>query len=92
MEEAIKRSKFSHAQIAFVLKQAEEGTTIGEVCRKTGISEATFYAWRKKYAGLMPSEMQRLRQPEDENAKLKRLVADLPLDKAMLQDVVSRKL
>jgi putative transposase len=92
MKEAIKRSKFSQAQIAFVLKQAEEGTTIGEVCRKTGISEATFYAWRKKYAGLMPSEMQRLKQPEDENAKLKRLVADLSLDKAMLQDVVSRKL
>ena len=92
MEEAIKRSKFSQAQIAFVLKQAEEGTTIGEVCRKTGISEATFYSWRKKYAGLMPSEMQRLRQPEDENAKLKRLVADLSLDKATLQDVVSRKL
>jgi putative transposase len=75
-----------------VLKQAEEGTTIGEVCRKTGISEATFYSWRKKYAGLMPSEMRRLRQLEDENAKLKRLVADLSLDKATLQDVVSRKL
>ncbi len=56
----MKRSKFSKAQIAFVLKQAEEGTTIGEVCRKTGTSEATFYAWRKKYAGLMPSEMRRL--------------------------------
>ncbi len=75
-----------------MLKQAEEGTTIGEVCRKTGISEATFYAWRKRYAGLMPSEMRRLRQLEDENAKLKRLVVDLSLDKAMLQDVVSRKL
>ena len=73
-----------------MLKQAEESTTIGEVCRKTGISEATFYAWRKKYAGLMPSEMRRLRQLEDENAKLKRLVADLSFDKAMLQDVVSR--
>ena len=56
------------------------------------ISEATFYTWRKKYAGLMPSEMLRLRQLEEENAKLKRLVADLSLDKAMLQDVVSRKL
>jgi putative transposase len=75
-----------------VLKQAEDGTTIGQVCRKTGISEATFYAWRKKYAGLMPSEMRRLRQLEQENAELKRLVADLSLDKAMLQDVVSRKL
>ena len=88
----MKRPKYSEAQIAFVLKQAEDGTTIGEVCRKTGISEATFYAWRKKYAGLMPSEMRRLRQIEEENGKLKRLVADLSLDKAMLQDVVSRKL
>ncbi len=88
----MKRTRFSEAQIAFVLKQAEDGTPIGEVCRKTGISEATFYAWRKKYAGLMPSEMKRLRQLEEENAKLKRLVADLSLDKAMLQDVVSRKL
>lgn len=88
----MKGSKYSEAQIAFVLKQAEDGTTIGEVCRKTGISEAPFYAWRKKYAGLMPSEMRRLRQLEEENGKLKRLVADLSLDKAMLQDVVSRKL
>lgn len=88
----MKRSKFWEAQIAFVLKQAKDGTSVGEVCRKTGISEATFYAWRKKYAGLMPSEMRRLRQLEEENAKLKRLVADLSLDKAMLQDVVSRKL
>jgi putative transposase len=67
-EEAMKRSKFSEAHIAVVLKQAEEGKTIGEVRRKTGISEATFYAWRRKYAGLMPSEMRRLRQLEDENA------------------------
>jgi|TARA_B110001454_G_scaffold179843_1_gene173216 putative transposase len=88
----MKRSKFSEAQIAFVLKQVDDGTSVGEVCRKAGISEATFYNWRKKYAGLMPSEMRRLRQLEDENAKLKRLVADLSLDKAMLQDVVSRKL
>ncbi len=88
----MERSKFSEAQIAFVLKPAEDGTGIGEVCRKTGISEATFYAWGKKYAGLMPSEMRRLRQLEEENAKLKRVVADLSLDKAMLQDVVSRKL
>jgi putative transposase len=88
----MKRSKFSEAQIAFILKQAEDGTSIGEVCRKAGIGEATFYNWRKKYAGLLPSEMKRLRQLEEENAKLKRLVADLSLDKAMLQDVVSRKL
>lgn len=62
-----------------------------EVCRKAGISDATFYNWRKKYAGLMPSEMKRLRQLEEENAKLKRIVADLSLDKAMLQDVLAKK-
>ena len=86
------RSFGSEAQIAFVLKQAEDGTPIGEVCRKAGISDATFYNWRKKYAGLMPSEMKRLRQLEEENTKLKRIVADLSLDKAMLQDVLSKKL
>jgi putative transposase len=85
-----KASKFTEAQIAFVLRQAEEGTSIAEVCRKAGISDATFYNWRKKYAGLMPSEMKRLRQLEEENAKLKRIVADLSLDKAMLQDVLSK--
>ena len=88
----MKKSKFTEAQIAFILRQAEEGTTVGEVCRKAGISEATFYNWRNKYAGLMPSEMKRLRQLEEENGKLKRIVADLSLDKAMLQDVISRKL
>lgn len=88
----MKTSKFSEAQIAFVLRQAEEATPIGEVCRKAGISEATFYSWRKKYAGLMPSEMKRLKQLEEENGKLKKLVADLSLDRAMLQDVLSKKL
>jgi len=73
-----------------VLKQAEDGTSVGEVCRKTGISGATFYAYRKKYAGLMPSEMLRLRQLEDENAKLKGPVADLSLEKAMLQQVAGQ--
>ncbi len=88
----MKASKFSEAQIAFVLKQAEDGTAVGEVCRKAGIAEATFYNWRKRYAGLMPSEVKRLRQLEEENGKLKRLVADLSLDKAMLQDVLAKKL
>ena len=88
----MKASKFSEAQIAFVLKQAEEGAAVADVCRKAGISDATFYNWRKRYAGLMPSEVRRLRQLEEENAKLKRLVADLSLDKAMLQDVLSKKL
>ena len=88
----MKRSKFTEAQIAFVLRQAEEGTKVEEVCRKAGISEATFYNWHKKYGGLMPSEMKRLRQLEEENARLKRIVADLSLDKEMLQDVIKRKL
>ena len=92
MESFMKRSKFTEAQIAFVLKQAEDGTPVAEVCRKAGIAEATFYNWRKRYAGLMPSEVRRLRQLEEENAKLKRIVADLSLDKAMLQDVLSKKL
>ena len=88
----MKASKFSEAQVAYVLRQAEEGTAIGEVCRSAGISEATFYNWRKKYGGLLPSEMKRLKQLEEENSKLKKLVADLSLDKAMLQDVIARKL
>ena len=88
----MKTSKFTEAQVAFGLKQAEDGTPIGEVCRKAGIAEATFYNWRKRYAGLLPSEMKQLRQLEEENAKLKRLVADLSLDKAMLQDVLTKKL
>jgi len=75
------------------LKQAEDGAPIAEVFRKAGISDATFYNWRKKYTGLMPSEMRRLRQLEEENGnKLKRIVADLSLDNAMLQDVLSKKL
>ena len=86
------RSRQPSGKIAFVLKQAEDGSAVAEVCRKAGISEATFYNWRKKYAGLMPSEMKRLRQLEEENTKLKRIVADLSLDKAMLQDVLTKKL
>jgi putative transposase len=88
----MKASRFSEAQIAFVLKQAEDGAAVAEVCRKAGISQATYFNWKKKYAGLMPSEMKRPRQLEEENAKLKRIVADLSLDKAMLQDVLSKKL
>lgn len=88
----MRRSKFTDAQIAFVLRQAEEGTAVEEVCRKSGISTATFYTWKKKYGGLMPSEMKRLKQLEEENARLKRIVADLSLDKEMLQDVIKRKL
>ena len=88
----MKTSRFSEQQIAFVLRQAEEGTAVTEVCRKAGISEATYYVWRKKFGGLMPSEMKRLKQLEEENGKLKRIVADLALDKEMLQDVIKRML
>lgn len=88
----MKKTRFSEAQIAFILKQAEDGAAVGEVCRKAGISQATFYNWRNKYAGLMPSEMKRLRQLEEENGRLKKIVADLSLDKEMLQDVIRRKL
>jgi putative transposase len=88
----MKKSNFTESQIVFILKQAEDGTAISEVCRKAGISDATFYNWRKKYSGLLPSEMRRLCQLEEENSKLKRIVADLSLDKAMLQDVLSKKL
>ncbi len=88
----MKRSKFTDSQIAFILRQAEEGTPVEEVCRKAGISQQTYYRWRKKYGGLMPSEMKRLKQLEEENANLKKLVADLSLDRAMLQDVIKRKL
>ena len=88
----MKRSKFSEQQIAFILRQAEEGTPVEEVCRKAGVSQQTYYRWRKKYGGLMPSEMRRLKQLEEENQRLKRLVADLSLDKEMLQEVVRKKL
>ena len=87
----MKRSRFTEQQIAFALKQQELGVAVEEICRKLGISDATFYNWKKKYSGLGPSELRRLKQLEEENTKLKRLVADLSLDKAMLQDVVKRK-
>jgi len=74
------------------LHQAETGTGVEEVCRKIGISQATFYAWKKKYGGMEVSELRRLRQLEEENRKLKQLVADLSLDKIMLQDVLKKKL
>ncbi len=80
----MKRSQFTEQQIAFALKQAELGTPVDEVCRKLGISDGTFYNWKKKYGGLGPSELRRLRQLEEENTKLKKLVADLSLDKIML--------
>jgi len=86
----MKKSKFTESQIVFALQQAESGVTVAEVCRKLGISEATFYSWKKKYGGLNPVELRRLRQLEEENAQLKRIVADLTLDKQMLQDVLKK--
>lgn len=88
----MKKTKFTEEQIAFVLKQAELGTPVEEVCRKIGISEQTFYRWKNKYGGMLPSDVKKLKQLEEENRKLKQLVADLSLDKVMLQDVLSKKL
>lgn len=88
----MKKKRFTEPQIAFILKQAETGVAVGEVCRKAGISEQTFYRWKQKYGGMLPSEMKRYKQMEEENARLKRLVADLSLDKEMLQEVLRKKL
>jgi len=88
----MKRSKFTEGQIVFALKQAETGISVPEVCRKLGVSEATFYNWKKKYGGLGAVELRRLRQLEEENSRLKAIVADLTLDKQMLQDVLKKKL
>ena len=88
----MKRSKFTEEQIAFALHQADTGTSVEEVCRKIGISQATFYAWKKKYAGVGVAELRRMRQLEQENHKLRQLVADLSLDKVMLKDVLRKKL
>ncbi len=86
----MKRSKFTEAQIVFALRQADSGVKIEEVCRKLGISEATFHNWKKKYGGLGMAELRKLKQLEEENQRLKQLVADLSLDKQMLQDVVKK--
>jgi putative transposase len=86
----MKKTKFIEAQIVFAIKQSETGTAIKEVCRKMGISEATFYNWKKKYGGLGVTELRRLKQLEEENSKLKQIVADLSLDKQMLQDVLKK--
>src|SRR4030081_258752 len=86
----MKRSKFTESQIVFALKQAETGVAGAEGWRKRGISEATFYNGKKKYGGLGPDELRRLRQLEEENSRLKQIVADLTLDKQMLQDVLKK--
>jgi putative transposase len=84
--------KFTEEQIAYALKQAEHGTPVSEVIRKMGISEQTFYRWKKKYGGLGMNELRRLKQLEEENRRLKQMIADLSLDKHMLQEVLSKKL
>ena len=86
------KKRYTEQQIAFALKQSETGTPISEITRKMGISEVTFYRWRKQYSGLQSQEIRRLKQLEDENSRLKKIVADLTLDKQMLQDVLSKKL
>src|SRR5215472_3944272 len=85
----MKASRFSDAQKAFILKQGADGIPVADICRKAGISQATYFDWKKKYDGLLPDEMRRLKQLEDENAKLKKLVAELSLDREMLQDVTA---
>lgn len=88
----MRKSKYTEEQIAYALRQAEGGTRVSEICRKMGISETTFFNWKKKYSGLGVSELRRLKQLEEENKQLKKLVADLSLDKQMLQEVIAKKL
>jgi len=87
----MKKSKFTGEQIAYALRQADLGVTVAEVCRKMGVSEATYYRWKQHYGGMGPSELRKLRQLGQENQQLKRLVADLSLDKAMRQEVLAKK-
>ncbi len=86
------KKAFSEEQIVYALRQAEAGTPVVEVCRKLGVTEQTFYRWKCKFAGLGIAELRRLRHLEDENRRLKHLVADLTLDKHMLQEVIRKKL
>ena len=85
------KKRYTEQQIAFALRQAESGTAVAEIVRKMGIAEATFYRWKQKFDGLGVGEVRRLKQLEDENRKLKQLVADLSLDKSMLQDALKSK-
>jgi putative transposase len=89
-DNALKKTKFTEAQIVFALRQTDTGVTVAEVCRKMGISEATYYNWKKKYGGLGVPELQRIKQLSKENQHLKQLVADLSLDKQLLQDVLKK--
>lgn len=87
----MRRSRFSVEQIVAVLKQVELGMVVADACRKMGISEQTFYRWKKQYGSLEPDQARELKQLQDENARLKKLVADLSLDKAILQDIAAKK-
>ena len=87
----MKRKRFTEEQISFALRQAESGTPVTEICRKLGVTEQSFYRWKKKYAGMGIAELRRLKLLEKENRELKKLVADLSLDKQMLQDVLKKK-
>jgi putative transposase len=87
----MRRKRYTEPQIVFALQQADSGTAVAEICRKMGVAEATFYRWKKRYGNLDATEIRRLRQLEDENRRLKNLVAELTLDKAMLQDVLRKK-
>ena len=88
----MKRKRFTEEQIAVALRQAEGGVPVGEICRRLGVSEVSFYRWRKKFGSLGVTELRELRQPRNENTKLKQLVADLTLDKHILQEALSKKL
>lgn len=88
----MKRSRFTEEQITYALKQAEGGEPVAEICRKMGVSQNSFYQWRRKYQGMGVSELRRMKQMEEEIRQLKRLVADLSLDKHMLQEVIKKKL
>lgn len=87
----MKRSRFSEEQVSRALREVESGVPVADLCRKLGVREATFYVWKKKYGELSTSELRKMRKLEEENARLKRLGADLTLDKVMLQDLLSRK-
>ena len=87
----MRKSKFTEAQMAYAVKQVETGTPVGDVARKLGVTETTLYVWKRKFGGMGVADIRRTKQLEEENTKLKKLVADLSLDKAMLQDLLGRK-
>jgi putative transposase len=87
----MRKARFTEEQISFAIRQAESGTPVVDVCRNIGVSEQTFYRWKRKYVGMGVAELRRIRQLEEENRKLKKIVADLSLDKHMLQEVLSKK-